>query len=232
MLTRYAVPAALPLLLLAGCATTAPEVGPPLDDADGVAEDARATSGPERPWRIRFAWNYGDPKGTLRGDGVARVNPPGDFRLDFFTAGEGSMAAVLVGAELRTLGQIEDVRLPEPPFLYAMAGLFRPGPGSPDRGYDTEEGQVLVYELEEGTARRFVLREGRLVRAEEREGGRVVREISLQWPTAAEEAGPWPSRAEYRDRTVPSRVRWTLEDVRAAREPFPPDIYALDASPR
>ena len=232
MLRRGRAAAGLLLPLLgAGCATPPPEVGPPLEDPVAIAEEAVRTSGADEPWRLRFAWNYGDPKGTLRGDGVARVNPPGDFRLDFFTTGEGSMAAVLVGDDLRTLGQIEDVQLPEPPFLYAMAGVFRPGAVRPDRGYRGEQGQVLVYELGEGVERRYILSDGRLVRAEEREGGRLVREISLQWPEDAEVAGPWPRQAEYRDRGVPSRVRWTMDEARTAEEPFPADIYALDATP-
>ena len=210
----------------AGCAS-APETGPPLENPASVAEERIAATGAEGPWRVRFRWEYGDPGGTLRGDGVGRINPPDRFRLDFFTTGEGSMAAVFEGRELSTLGQIEDVRLPDPPFLYAMAGLFRPGADAPVAGYRSDGGRTLVYEVGDET-RRYRFEGGRLQRMVARRDGRVVREITLGWKAGQ---GPWPAEAEYRDRVTPSRVRWVLEDAEPQEEPYPDDIYDLDAPP-
>ena len=56
------------------------------------------------------------------------------------------MAAVLVEDSLSTLGQIEDIQLPAPPLMYAMAGVFRPGTAAATRGFEQGEEQVLVYE--------------------------------------------------------------------------------------
>lgn len=218
---------ALVALGTAGCAST-PETGPPLPDPSALAARLAESSGPEAPWQVRFRWEYGDPQGTLRGEGVGRINPSARFRLDFFTTGEGSMAAVLEGAELATLGQIEDVRLPAPPFMYAMAGVFRPGSPEPAAGYETDAGRVLVYETSEGTTLRFTFRDGRLHTVEERRDGRVLREISLSW---ADGRGPWPAEAEYRDRPTPSRVRWVLEEAEEKETPYPDDIYDLGDAP-
>jgi hypothetical protein len=189
-----------------------------------VASRVRQESGIEGPSRVEFRWEYGDEKGTLRGEGVGRINPPDRFRIDFFSTGEGSMAAVLAGDTLSTLGQIEDVQLPSPPLMYAMAGVFRPGAAVATRGFEQGEEQVLVYETPGRPSRLFVVREGRLVRVEERQAGRLIRRVELEW----EEGIEWPREAEYRDNVTPSRARWRLDDVRATAEPFPARIYDLD----
>lgn len=202
------------------------ETGPPLPDADALARTARAEGAIERPSQVRFEWEYGDEKGTLRGDGVARVNPPDSFRIDFF-ASEGSMQAVLADDSLSTLGQIEDVQLPIPAFLYAMAGVFRPGLETPTRGFATDDGEVLVYERGDDATRLFTLRGGRLTGVEERRSGRVVRRIELEWRGETE----WPREAEYRDHLTPSRARWELVSVRVRPSPFPREIYDLGRTP-
>ena len=213
------------LLVGAGCAGSGVSEGPPLPDPAASALEARRATGVAEPSEVRFRWEYGDEGGRLRGDGVARVNPPDSFRLDLFTTGEGSMAVALTGDRLATLGRIEDVELPEPPFMYAMAGVFRPGPGAPVRGRRSDGGRVLVYEAGAGRTRSYRLDGGgRLVSLEERSDGRVVRRIELTWP----ETGRWPARAEYREFGAPRRVAWSLEEIRRT-ERFARDIYALGA---
>jgi hypothetical protein len=209
-------------LPVAACAP-AVETGPPIPEPETVASRVRQASGIEDPSRVDFSWEYGDEKGTLRGEGVGRINPPDVFRIDFFSTGEGSMAAVLVGDSLSTLGQIEDVQLPSPPLMYAMAGVFRPGSAAVSRGFEQGEEQVLVYETAGRPTRLFVLCEGRIVRVEERQAGRLIRRVELEW----EEGIDWPREAEYRDNVTPSRARWRLDDVRTAAEPFPEKIYDL-----
>lgn len=213
-------------VLAAGCAAPGPEAGTPLDDPAMAAERLRQRSTVEAPALVRFRWEYADRQGRLSGDGVARVNPPDHFRLDLFSSAEGSLSASLVDGELATLGQIEDVELPPPGFLYAMAGVFRPGSENPTAGYRSNGEEVLEYRRE-GRLRRYRFREGRLVGVEESDGRRSLRRIESSWNAE----GPWPQAAEYDDRIAPSRVRWDLVESRPAEEPFPSDIYDLDGAP-
>jgi hypothetical protein len=176
---------------------------------------------------VDFEWEYADERGNLMGDGVSRVNPPDSFRLDLFTIGEGSMIAVLADDRLETLGEIEDVELPAPVFLYAMAGVFRPGNTAPTAGFESDGAEVLEYPAPDGGTRYYFLRDGRLVRLEERRGDRLARRIDLEW-------GPdttWPSEARYRDVLTPNRVRWELVDVRVQDERWPTEDYVLDPPP-
>ncbi len=207
-----------------GACASAGARGPPLDDPTSTAERLRAASGAEAPQRIRFRWEYGDEQGRLRGDGVARINPPDSFRLDLFTSGEGSMAVALADSRLSSLGQIEDVELPEAPFLYAMAGLFRPAPDARlDGGHANDGGSSLTFEGAGGRLRTYTFEEDRLVRLEERLGGRVSQRIVVSW---ASEAG-WPRSAEYRDLETPRRVEWRLEEAVEEPSSFPHEIFDL-----
>lgn len=218
----------LPVLavLAGGCAAPGAEPGTPMDDPAVAAERLKARSTVEAPALVRFRWEYADRQGRLSGEGVARVNPPDHFRLDLFSSAEGSMAASLVDGDLVTLGQIEDVELPPPGFLYAMAGVFRPGPWNPSAGYRSGEDEVLEYRVDD-RLRRYRFRAGRLLAVEESEGRRSLRRIESRWDAE----GPWPAAAEYEDRIAPSRVRWELVESRTAEEPFPDDIYDLDGTP-
>jgi hypothetical protein len=209
-----------------GCAASL-QRGSPLADPAAVAARARESSGAERPSWVRFEWEYADKRGNLMGDGVSRVNPPDSFRLDLFTTGEGSMIAVLVDDRLETLGQIEDVELPAPVFLYAMAGIFRPGNTLPTAGFESDGAEVLEYPAPDGGTRYFFFREGRLVRLEERRGNRLERRIEIEWgPDPA-----WPSDARYRDDLTPNRVRWELVEVRVRDTRWPAEDYVLDSPP-
>lgn len=220
--------AALACAAVVGCATggRAP-AGPPLSDPAAAAAEARRASVPDRPHRVRLSWDYTDPRGPVSGDGVLRYNPPDSIRLDLFAPGDASMSVALAGDGLRSVGQIEDVRLPPPPFLYASAGLFRPGASSPARGYRSDGDRVLLYGIRAGDTLSFRLRDGRVRRVEERRDGRLVREVELTWTGE----GAWPASAEYRDRERESRARWEMEEARPEGEPFPREIFDLPRSP-
>lgn len=209
---------------VAGCAGAGAASGPPLSNPAEVAASMRDAGGPDAPHRLEIAWEYTDERGPVSGDGVVRYNPDDSLRLDLFGPGGGSMSVALTESGLRSEGQIREVRVPPPPFLYASAGIFRPGPTAPERGYRSGEARVLVYAAGEGGEMRFHLEDDRLVRVAEVRDGRVLREAVLEW---SDGASSWPSSAEYRDRTEDSRARWTIEEVSVADGRFPSDIYDL-----
>lgn len=219
-----------PLLaaLVAACAT-----GPvltPLEDPLEAGRTSQRVTSPDRPYHVTFTWEYADERGAVEGEGVLRFTPPGSLRLDLFSTGDASMAVALVpGSDLRVAGQIRDVRLPPPAFLYASAGLLRPGAERPTEAYAVEEGgMLLVYPGADGGTLRFRLRSERLREVEERREGSAVRRTRLSWPDSA---GAWPSRAEYRDVVAGRRARWNVQRARVPEEPFDPEIYDLPPAP-
>lgn len=226
LLPRLGPPTAL--LLAAACA--GPPAMTPLEDPAAAAGDVERVTAPDRPYHVTFTWEYADERGAVEGEGVLRFTPPDSLRLDLFSTGDASMAAALVrGSGLRVAGQIRDVHLPPPAFLYASAGLFRPGSEYPTSGYGLEDGgTLLVYAGPDGTAVRYRLGDGRLLEVEERRNGNTVRRTRLSW---SREEAVWPSRAEYRDDEAGRRARWTVERARVADEPFSPEIYDLPPAP-
>lgn len=222
---RSAVAVAALAVLWGACAGSRALV--PLEDPVTAAREAGAGASPARPYHVTLAWEYADERGAVEGEGVLRYEPPDSLRLDLFLpSGDASMAASLVPEPgLRVAGQVENVRLPPPPFLYASAGLLRPGAVEPDEAYRGAEGEtVLVYHASTEGTLRVRVHEGRLLEVEERRDGRTVRRTRLTWPDSAD---AWPSEAEYRDRELGRRARWRLLEVRAMDEPFPPEIYEI-----
>ena len=211
----------VPVLALAlACGGPIPR-GEPLVDLDLIAQADTRASGTTTPMRVVFEWEYADERGNLRGQGSGRVNPPDRFRLDLFSTAEGSMRAVLVDDLLASSGDLEGVRLPPPAFLYAMAGVFRPGPARPIEGFQSDAFEVLGYPVEDGSMRYFYLLDGRLQRVEDLRSRRTQRRIELTWG----ENPTWPREAVYRDDITPSRVRWELVRMIPQDEPFPEEIY-------
>lgn len=218
---RLALPAAATLAV--ACATLGP-VGPPLDDPAGVAR--RALASPDDPATLRFRWRYAGRRGEVEGEGVARFNPPDSLRIDLFTSGDVALAVSLTGDALATVGEIEEVELPAPSFLYAMAGIFRPPAPTPAGGYHGGPAEVLVYPVDGGSELHFHLEERRLTRVEERRDGRRLRRLELDRSGASR----WPGRAEYRDLAERSRVRWELTGAEVTRR-HPPHVYELAPAP-
>lgn len=213
-------------LVATGCASS---TGGRSQVADpGAAARARMAPAATRPYRVTYEWSYADERGPLEGEGVMRYNPPDSLRLDLFGPGDGSMAVALTESGLSSLGQIQDVRLPPPAFLYATAGIFRPGPDGPADGYRTADGTVLVYRVENGR-RRFRFRGGRLRGVVEERRGRTTRRLEVRWAEAVEPL--WPDGAVYRDLEEGRRARWRRLDARPEETRFPSDIYALTDTP-
>lgn len=219
---------ALAGLAVAACASGTGRVR--LEDPGAAAGEVRRATTPEGPWRLTLAWDYTDERGPVGGEGVLRYTPPDSLRLDLFGPGDAAMSVALVGGPLRSVGQIRDVRLPPPPFLYAAAGLFRPGQTRPDGGWRRDSVRTLVYGTEGGELR-FRFRGRRLAGVEERRDGREVRRLHLRWSDSAS-ARRWPRSAEFRDLVRGSRARWTVRRARPADAPYAPEIYDLPtASP-
>ncbi len=216
-------------LVASGC-STAIETGLPLEDPDALTRRAMARRGAESATLLRFDWRYGDRQGQVSGDGVGRFNPTDSIRLDLFAPGDVGMAVALTTAGLSVLGEIEDIELPPLPFLYAMAGIFRPGASEPVGGYEgTDGGDILVFKTPSGSRiYYFVTPELRLSRVEEQLEGRTIRRLEITWPDPGQPA-TWPKKAEYRDFGAPNRVRWDLNTSKDVPEGFPPHIYDLSA---
>ena len=218
---RRASAAALALAAIAGCAKQV-RTGPPIADPEIVAARVREATGPPGAFRLRFDWQYADEHGQLSGEGVARYNPTDSLRLDLFAPGDASMSVSLTPSGLTTLGEIEEVRLPGPVFLYAMAGIFRPGSTSPGRGFLTDSSQVLVFPVGSDSLFAYV-RGSRVLRLEERRAGRVRQRIEVSW----DGFGVWPRSAEYRDFVESRRVRWELTEATEALTRHAAEIYDL-----
>ena len=198
-------------LAAVGCSKQV-KTGPPIADPEMVAARVQEGTGPPGPYRLRFDWQYADEQGPLSGEGVARYNPTDSVRLDLFAPGDASLAVSLTPGGLSTLGEIDDVRLPGPVFLYAMAGILRPGGMPPSRGFLADSIQVLVFP--QGP---------RILRLEERRSGRVRRRIELAWGGF----GAWPRSAEYRDFVESRRVRWELTEASEVLTRHAVQIYEL-----
>jgi hypothetical protein len=215
--------AATPLAV--GCATSV-ESGVPLDDPAAIAARLGSEPGVQAPANLRFAWRYGDRRGDVEGDGVGRFNPPDSLRIDLFTSGDVAMAIASAGGRLTSRGQIEDVDVPPRPFIFAMAGMFRPDSGPAPRAFVNGADSVLVYGPIGDRTYVYRLEQGRLGSVEERRRDRVLRRVRVEWS----ETGVWPEQAEYRDFERPSRVRWEIENVESPVARHPGEIYALPYS--
>mgnify|MGYP001813311260 FL=1 len=211
----------LVLLGLAGC-VTAIESGPPIANPADLASRVFNETGAAVPVTLRFDWRYADRRGDIAGDGVGRYNPPDSLRVDLFTSGDVAMAIAVADGQLRSLGEIEDVEIPGLEFVYAMAGLFRPGDARAD-GFVAGADSVLVYGGGPDRKVYFYVREGQLRRVEERIRGRVVQRVNLEW----EGGTSWPSEAEYRNLSEHSRVRWRVEEITNHEESHPAHAYDL-----
>lgn len=216
---------ALITIPLAACAT-AVESGPPIADPAELAARLRDATGGEVPSSLRFDWSYADRRGDVRGQGVGRYNPPDSLRVDLFTSGDVAMAVAVAGGELRSLGEIEDVEVPPLPFVYAMAGMFRPGDREVE-AYEAGADSVLVFATGEADRTYFFVRDGRLRRVEERRHNRTVQRVNVEW----DGSGRWPSRAEYRDLRERSRIRWDMGPITTQTESHPAHIFDLPPVP-
>lgn len=206
---------------LTGC-VSAIESGPRIANPADLAARVGDETGAAVPVTLRFDWRYADRRGDIGGDGVGRYNPPDSLRVDLFTSGDVAMAIAVADGQLRSLGEIEDVEIPGLEFVYAMAGLFRPGDAKAD-GFVAGADSVLVYGGGPNRKVYFYVRDGQLRRVEERVRGRTVQRVNLDW----EDGSSWPSEAEYRNLSEHSRVRWRVEEITIHEESHPAHAYDL-----
>ncbi|MGW8282772.1 MAG: hypothetical protein ACWGON_05690, partial [Gemmatimonadota bacterium] len=113
----------------------------------------------------------------MAGDGVGRFNPPDSLRLDLFTSGDAAMAIASANGQLTSRGQIEDIDIPPRPFVFAMAGMFRPEPGVIPRAFVAGGDSVLVYGPFGDRTHVFYLEHGRVNALEERRRDKVLRRV-------------------------------------------------------
>jgi hypothetical protein len=223
--SRIAAGSAALLLVLAGgagCASAPPPAAPPVDPG-AVQEEATSASALDHPYRIVFQWELTEPGVRLRGQGVARVEPPYRARLDLFSAGGDRLAAAaLVGDELRVpAGMV--VEVPPAPMLWGALGVFRPGPGvygasatRPSAGRST-----LRYLSSEGGELQVSFRDRRIELMERipDQGGRE--ELRVRFGGADER---FPRDAVYRNHGAVRELRITMESVEHV-ETFPSETW-------
>jgi hypothetical protein len=198
------------------------EAGPRISSPAELAARVGTETDAAVPATLRFEWRYADQRGDVGGQGVGRYNPPDSLRIDLFTSGDVAMAIAVADGELRSLGEIEDIEIPGLEFVYAMAGLFRPGDDVAE-GYVAGADSVLVYGGDAVRRVYFFVRDGRLRRVEERIRGRTIQRVNLEW----EGTPSWPSEAEYRNLAQHSRVRWRVDEIVSQKESHPADAYDL-----
>ena len=216
--------ALLPLGSLA-CGPRRPALVPVPEPAATGAE-LRARHEPAEPRLTLFRWRYHGREGSFGGEGALRLDPEGRARVDLLGSNSATVEiAILRGDSLFLASQDPEVRLPPPAFLWAMAGVFRPPPGSPQSARAGEGVTVLEYRRPEAPGvLRFEFGNGRLRRLELLHGGGVRQELALTWPE-----GPGsmevPIAAEFRDRREFRRIRLEVVESRA-HAPFDSTLFA------
>ncbi len=206
----------------AGCASAPPPSVPPVDPG-AVQSEAMEASALDHPVRIVFQWELVEPGVRIRGQGVARVEPPYRARLDLFTAGgERVGAAALVNDELRVPPGMA-VAVPPPAMLWGALGVFRPGPGvygasatRPEAGRAT-----LRYLSSEGGTLEVAFRDRRIERMARSPETGPGADLRVRFGGADER---FPRDAVYRDHGAVRELRITTESVEHV-ETFPPEIW-------
>lgn len=207
---------------LAGCRPGEAPVPVAPADALWTAETAEEASRLDRAYSVFFEWSAVEAGMRVRGQGVARVEPPHHARLDLFTnRGERIAVAALVGDDLRVPPGTPDL-LPPRALLWGALGVFRPGEGSDltaglRHGNDATE---LRYRLPEDGELLYRLRDSRIVGMELRRNGRVLEELRLD----RNGEDRFPREATYRDMVGVRELRFTLERVEDASS-FPSGIW-------
>ena len=206
------------LLGVAGCTSSSGEPGgPELPDAGSLADQLAERSSLEGPARVSFSWELREPDVRMSGQGLARVEPPYQARLDLFSEDhwETVSVAALVDHELRVPQGVRDDLIPTPGLLWAALGVFHPEPGmallrgSALNG-DEGDGVLLEYQDQSGAELRFRLPDGeQVIEAELLRNGRVVEEVEL----SGEHEERFPREARYRNVEDTRELRIVLDSV-------------------
>ena len=210
-------------VLLVGCG--AREVATPIAPADArdQAREVAEVSGLDGAYTLFFDWSASEPGLRVRGQGVARVEPPFRARLDLFTSrGERIAVAALVEDDLRVPAGTPDI-LPPQALLWGVLGVFRPGN---EAGLDAgarrgNEATELRYRLPGGQELLYLIRDLRVQGMEVQSRGRTLEELRL----VREGSDRFPREAVYRDLVRVRELRITLERVENASS-FSSDIWS------
>jgi hypothetical protein len=199
------------LLLATGCARrVAPLTGATI-----------ATAVPSAPLftearRYQFSWSYRDETFEAKGDGVVRVQPPVQARLDFFLEnGLGGGYAILEGDSVITPGPDFVRRLvPPSPMLWSVFGALRIPPTADTiaRG----SGDTVTADFgrrDDGRLWRVRFVHARLDRVERIEDGRRVEWLERQG-----------GEARYAHESSRRRLTITVTDSLSVA-PFDPTIF-------
>jgi hypothetical protein len=209
--------------LLTGCGGGG-AAGSPVTPADArqTAEAAEDLSRLDAPYSLFFEWSALEAGLRVRGQGVARVEPPHRARLDLFTTqGTRIAVAALVDDELRLPPGTPDI-LPPAALLWGALGVFRPGDDtSLSSGLRIgNDGTELRYRLPGEDELHYRLRDLRIEAVDLKRGGRALEELRL----ARTDGERFPREATYRDLVRVRELRITLERVEDAL-PFPSGIW-------
>ncbi len=216
-MTEYRAIIPLAALLVTGCA-----VGPPSPSTaqPHVAATIVEATAPDRPLRVVFAWEGMEGDARFTGQGVARIEPPYQARLDLFgPRGDTYLSAALVGADLRLPPGVQGPMIPPPALMWAVLGVVAPPANAVLVGTREQADQTeLYYEVGGGTLW-YILYRGRLRTVRWDEPGRRLA-VELR----GEMEPRLPARAVYQDPAAVAELMLNLERVDEV-EPFPPDIW-------
>lgn len=195
----------------------------PVPDPQSAATRLEGETSLGEPLRIRFEWQLNEGGQRVRGQGVARVEPPYRARLDLFLDnGETVISAAMVDGELRLPpGSSNDI-LPPPDLLWGALGVFRPHAGTELLGAERLEGDAtrFRYGYADGTELHYEVIAGALRTLEVIERGRVVQRVEL----APEEGDRYPVEATYRNLAAFRELRLARESLQVVA-PFDEDIW-------
>lgn len=188
-------------------------------------EAVRATA-LDRALRIRFDWRVRERDARFSGQGVTRVEPPYNARLDLFgPRGEGVLRAAVVDDDLRLPPGMDADLLPPVHLLWSVLGVFRPPEDAEPTTAVREDGRLRLEYARDGERWRFIVEEGRLRSAEWDDAAGRRHTVELNGVGAH----GVPERVEYRDYAAFRELVLTLDQVDEV-EAFPSDIWTPDAA--
>lgn len=207
---------AIAALLITGCAAR----GIPATLDPVTAEAAIAATAPQTPIQVIFQWRALDGDARFNGEGVARIQPPYQARLDLFgPRGDTYLSAALVAGEVRLPPGVQAGQIPPSALMWAVLGVVAPPAGAVLAGTREDGGRSELYYEVDGGVLRYVI-EGDRLRSARWEGRSQRMSVDLR----GEAAHGLATQATYRDVTAVTELMLNLESV-DEMEPFSPDIW-------
>ena len=220
---RFAFSLAVAAMVGTTCGGSPPELPAPTVDAQQAVAAATESNPFPRAARVFFEWNIREPNLRVGGNGVARLEPPNQARLDLFLGnGQSVLAVALVDDDLRAPEGTSLQVVPSPPLLWASLGVFRPGDGVTLLGAEVrDEALRLRYALGDGDELWYELRDGKLTGVELLHDGSALHRVSLDREVEWE----LPRGATYRNLASFRELKITVESVENV-ESYPADIWS------